>query len=46
MIDTDILISSRIEFSKQIKRKDILTISQEHSYINSKSYTKKGNKII
>ncbi|MEG2646060.1 MAG: glycosyltransferase [Clostridia bacterium] len=43
-IDTDILISSRIEFSKYIKRKDILTISQEHSFINSKAYSKKVKK--
>lgn len=40
-IDTDILISSRIEFAKQIKRDDIVTISQEHSYIDNKRYIKR-----
>ena len=40
-LDTDIIISSRIEFSKLIKRKDTLNISQEHSYINSKEYINK-----
>ena len=34
-IDSDIVISSRIEFSKQIHRKDIITIAQEHSYIDN-----------
>lgn len=43
-LDTDILISSRIEFSKQIKRDDIVVISQEHSYINTSSYKKKVKK--
>lgn len=43
-IDTDVLISSRIEFSKYIKRKDIITISQEHSYITDKKYIKKVKK--
>lgn len=43
-IKTDVLISSRIEFSKQIKRRDILTISQEHSYINNTRYVKKVRK--
>lgn len=40
-LNTDILISSRIEFSKQIKRDDIITISQEHSFIDEKKYIKK-----
>ncbi len=40
-LNTDILISTRIEFAKQIKRKDIITISQEHSYINTPKYLKK-----
>ncbi|MDO4283012.1 MAG: glycosyltransferase family 4 protein [Clostridia bacterium] len=43
-LDTDILISSRIEFSKQIKRKDIVVISQEHSYINTNQYKRKVKK--
>lgn len=43
-LNTDILISSRIEFSKQIKRKDIVTISQEHSYIDTPQYMKKVRK--
>lgn len=41
---TDVLISSRIEFSRQIKRRDILTISQEHSYVDTPSYLKKVKK--
>ena len=40
-LDTDIIVSSRIEFSKLIKRNDTLNISQEHSYINSKEYINK-----
>ena len=43
-LDTDIIISSRIEFSKLIKRSDTLNISQEHSYINSKKYINKVKK--
>lgn len=43
-LDTDIIISSRIEFSKLIKRIDTLNISQEHSYINSKKYINKVKK--
>ena len=43
-LNTDILISSRIEFSKQIKRDDIITISQEHSFINNEKYIKKVRK--
>ena len=43
-LDTDILISSRIEFANQIHRKDIITISQEHSYINNKKYMRKCRK--
>ncbi len=40
-LNTDILVSSRIEFSKQIKRDDIIVVSQEHSYINTNSYKRK-----
>jgi glycosyltransferase involved in cell wall biosynthesis len=37
-LDTDVIVSSRIEFSKLIKRHDVLNISQEHSYITTKKY--------
>lgn len=40
-LETDVIISSRIEFSKQIKREDILAISQEHSYIDTNRYISK-----
>ncbi len=40
-LDTDIIISSRIEFSKLIKRRDTYNISQEHSHITSDKYIKK-----
>lgn len=43
-LDTDFLVSSRIEFSKQIKRDDIIVVSQEHSYINTNSYKRKVKK--
>ncbi len=43
-IDTDILISSRIEFANQIHRKDIVTVTQEHSYISDTKYMKKCKK--
>ena len=43
-LDCDILVSSRIEFSKQIKRNDILVISQEHSYNNTNKYISKVKK--
>ena len=43
-LDTNIIVSSRIEFSKQIKRRDTLNISQEHSYINTLRYIKKVKK--
>lgn len=43
-IDTDVLISSRIEFSKQISRSDIITIAQEHSYIDTNKYIRKVQK--
>lgn len=43
-LNIDILISSRIEFSKQIKRNDIITISQEHSFIDNEKYIKKVRK--
>ena len=40
-LNTDIIVSSRIEFSKLIKRDDTLNISQEHSYIDTEKYIKK-----
>lgn len=43
-LDTDVVISSRIEFSKQIKRRDTLNLSQEHSYITTPKYIKKVKK--
>lgn len=43
-LDTDILISSRVEFANQIHRKDIVTITQEHSYISNTKYMKKCKK--
>lgn len=43
-LDTDVIISSRIEFSKQIKRRDTLNLSQEHSYITTLKYIKKVKK--
>ena len=43
-LDTNVLISSRIEFSKQIQRNDIITIAQEHSYIDTDNYKKKVKK--
>lgn len=43
-LNTDILISSRIEFSKQVKRDDIITIAQEHSYIDDRKYIRKVKK--
>lgn len=43
-MNTDIIVSSRIEFSKYIKRNDTLNISQEHSYIDTPSYIKKVRK--
>lgn len=43
-LDSDIIISSRIEFSKQIKKEDAITIAQEHSYIDTKKYIKKVRK--
>ncbi|MBO5477503.1 MAG: glycosyltransferase [Clostridia bacterium] len=43
-LDTDIIVSSRIEFSKQIKRRDTLNISQEHSYIMTEKYIAKIRK--
>lgn len=43
-LDTDIIVSSRIEFSKQIKRRDTLNISQEHSYITTPKYIRKVKK--
>ena len=43
-LDTDVITSSRIEFSKQIKRRDTLNLSQEHSYITTPKYIKKVKK--
>lgn len=43
-LETDIIVSSRIEFSKQIKRKDTFNISQEHSYIMTDKYISKIKK--
>lgn len=43
-LETDIIFSTRIEFSKFIKRKDTLNISQEHSYINTSKYISKVKK--
>lgn len=43
-LDTDVIISSRIEFSRLIKRKDTLNISQEHSYIDTPKYLSKIKK--
>ena len=37
-LDTDVIISSRIEFSKLIDRRDTLNISQEHSYVTTSKY--------
>lgn len=39
-LDTDIIISTRPEFSKLIKRNDTFNISVEHSFINNKKYFK------
>lgn len=43
-LKTDVIISSRIEFAKQIHREDIVTISQEHSYTDNPKYLKKCKK--
>ena len=43
-LNTDVIVSSRIEFSKQIKREDTLNISQEHSYIATDKYINKVKK--
>lgn len=40
-LKTDYIFSTRIEFSKLIKRKDTINISQEHSYIDDEKYIKK-----
>ena len=37
-LNTDIIFSTRPEFSKMINRTDTYNISQEHSFINSKKY--------
>ena len=37
-LDTDVIVSSRIEFSKLIERHDTFNISQEHSYITTNKY--------
>lgn len=43
-VNTDIFISTRIEFAKMIKRRDTINISQEHSYINTDKYINKVRK--
>lgn len=43
-LNTDIIVSTRIEFAKQIKRHDTLNITQEHSYIDTKKYISKIRK--
>ena len=40
-LDTDIIVSTREEFSKLIKRKDTLNISCEHSFFSCDKYYKK-----
>ena len=40
-LKTDYIFSTRIEFSKLIKRRDTINISQEHSYIDDEKYIKK-----
>ena len=42
--NTDIIISSRIEFSRQIKKERAITIAQEHSYIDNNKYINKVKK--
>lgn len=43
-VRTDYIFSTRIEFSKLIKRVDTINISQEHSYIDNEKYIKKVEK--
>jgi len=47
-VDTNVLFSTRIEFARLIskynKNKNIITISQEHNYINDKKYSTKVRK--
>lgn len=43
-LDTDIIISTRVEFSNLIKRKDTLNISCEHSFFSDKKYYVKARK--
>lgn len=43
-LDTDVIVSSRIEFSKLIKRHDTFNISQEHSYITTNKYISRVKK--
>jgi glycosyltransferase involved in cell wall biosynthesis len=43
-IRTNYIFSTRIEFSKLIKRTDTINISQEHSYIDNEKYIKKVEK--
>ena len=43
-LDTDVIISSRIEFSKLIDRRDTLNISQEHSYVTTNKYISRVKK--
>jgi glycosyltransferase involved in cell wall biosynthesis len=43
-VRTDYIFSTRIEFSKLIKRTDTINISQEHSYIDNEKYIKIVNR--
>ena len=43
-LDTDIIFSTRPEFSKMIKRVDTFNICQEHSFVNSDKYFKYAKK--
>ena len=43
-LKTDYIFSTRIEFSRLIKRKDTINISQEHSYIDEHKYVEKVQK--
>ncbi|MDF2865551.1 MAG: hypothetical protein K0R72_360 [Clostridia bacterium] len=43
-IKSDYIFSTRIEFSKLIKRTDTINISQEHSYIDNEDYIKRVGK--
>ncbi len=43
-IKSEYIFSTRIEFSKLIKRTDTINISQEHSYIDNEDYIKRVGK--